>query len=379
MTFREHDHSQPSLLNDRQIESLFYDFTESVGLVPHTPSKLVNQVDGSTFNYSIEEPLLLKYGGYSRIAEPLDVAIVQPCIRTGDFARNRRTRAASTHSSLFHAMALQYEFVPDPTALGKMQRKGAARLYSFLINKLRLDPRRIFVTYFSGGYADEILGAARSERIYFPPDKLTPLNFTEVGFLSENMLPQASEANMLATFVTDEEFYAGTKLELLYEIRGEKIEFGTGELINHFQRRLNGRLIDIVPLEASGAPIALGLERCLAALSDNPNLFELGFRRNVVVALAEELGINRDTCQLVADALLPALCVLGQFTYLELSSSFQGRVRSFMAAIRSHVPLPSLPLERIISAVANELPRSLILNTDQSLAEFSRLALGAAQ
>lgn len=361
---------------DRDVENAYKAFMEREHIPIHAPSKLVNSVAENFFNYSVEEPLLFKYGSYRRIDAVLDVGIVQPCIRTGDFARNRDAQVATTHSTLFHAMGLQYEFSPDKDRLPDFQRKGAGRLFQFLTESLNLDVGRVYINYFGGGFIDEILGKDKSERIYMPPDKLTPGNFAEAGFRSDNIIPTQDGDNLLATFFIDEEFYAGTKLEFLYEIHGCKIEIGTGELISGFQQRKSGRLVGIEVLDACGAPLVLGLERCLAAVHDNLNLFEIGARGRAAAMISEVAQIKREDANLVVDSLLPALCVLGQFGYQQLTSSLRGRIKSFIRSIRTLVRLDSLPIANVLDTFGKSLPLSLQFDPDLAIDEFSELVDG---
>jgi hypothetical protein len=234
---------------------------------------IVNDVVERAFNYSLEEPILRKYGSLVNITSPWSFFTIQPCIRMSDFSRVKRGELY--HSPYFNIAPVDFQLSTNPDDLPSLHESSIKRLCFFLIDKIGLDPRNFIVRYFPGGYIDEIDKRIRIKR-YFEEDKITYKVFTECGLSPQQFEPVRNSDTLLFTFPKPIEFWVGYRYEVLYKLEnGNLIEIATGEAVK--DKRIvdeEGNIIDIQPMNGCIVPVVVGIERLLIAANNLNNIFE---------------------------------------------------------------------------------------------------------
>lgn len=244
----------------------YHRFCEQNGWERIQRSSVINDANPTAFNYSMEEPILRKYGGFFTITAPWAFSTVQPCIRTGDFGRLKKTGDDLTHMTLFHMLPIAFSIAPDHSDYEARHKAAILKPLSFLTERLRLDIKRIKVSYFSGGHIRDVSRGRISSNLTFPPDELTRRACIEAGMTEEQLIPELSTNTLLCTSPVAGDFYAGYRYELYYQLQnGALIEIGTGESLEWKQLVQNGVTTDIVPMEQTICLSVVGLERCLIA------------------------------------------------------------------------------------------------------------------
>jgi len=243
-----------------------------VGLEKIKRAPIINNVYEKTFNYSLEEPLLRKYGSFTNITSSWSFFTIQPCIRISDFSLVKK--GDLYRSPFFNIAPIDFQLSIHSDDLPNLHKRSIERLYSFLI-KIGLNPKNLKVRYFSGGWINELDKRVKIKK-YFCEDEVTYKAFTDCGLSMQQFEPVKSSDTLLFTFPKPIEFWVGYRYEVFYKLEnGDLIEIATGEAVK--DKRIvdrEGNIIDIQPINGCIVPVVIGLERLLIAANNLNNIFE---------------------------------------------------------------------------------------------------------
>lgn len=247
------------------------DFSREHSLPWVPPAPLVNLVDHKAFNYSLEEPILREFGSYLGITHDYSFSTCQPCIRGADISliKKRKTR---NHLALFHIFPTAFFLVPHSVRIATLQQDGIKSTFDFLAS-VGIDLSRLTVTYFAGGYLDEVSQGQVPVRKYFPPDEITAAACAKAGLASGQLVAKSNLDNFVATFEGDEDFFAGYRYEIFHPLPdGNPLEIVTGEALAYRQTRSEGITVDVLPASCCAVPVVVGMERLHAILEGSADV-----------------------------------------------------------------------------------------------------------
>lgn len=312
------------MLTAQSIVAAYRAFCERENIPTITPSPVVNEASKTSFNYSLEEPILRKFGTYFNITEKYRFGTIQPCIRTGDFV-NIKAGQIDNHLTLFHILPVSYELSPDRNDLPKLQDLAIQRFFRFVCGDLGLDQKRIHVVYFGGGDIRNIAPNLIAPLI-IPEDVITRKAFSNTA----SCVASSDTETFLTSFGEADDFYSGYRFEIYYKrSNGVLVEIGTGESLNYRQIRSDGQTYQILPAEFSISPLAVGLERILYAFNDYHDVFCCDHIAPLVKSTLE----NSSNCselesKLLIDSLRAIHMVMADSQCgATLNSSLKGRLR----------------------------------------------------
>ena len=325
-------------------------------------SRVINDVDKRSFNYSIEEPILRHYGSYFAIDRPWSFTTIQPAIRAADF--DRLLSGERNRLSVFDIAALCYRFEPDPTQICDLQRRGICELMDFLTTKVGLDRNRLYVTYYNGG----TIKAASDGRVdvnrFFPRDTTTYDTLRSIGFSPNQVRGITSLDTLLVTFPAKTEFWAGYRFEVFYRFdQSHEVEIGTGEALA-FKRVVSraGDILDVVPAPACLVACVVGMERVLMAANGCSDPFACDHIKPLIDCVIAASGVPDDhAARVLVDAVRALhLCAADEFGFTKLPSrhvkqeysSYCGRLLQSASALA----LDSLQQQAIVSVNAEAQP-----------------------
>lgn len=327
----------------------YFDFAKKHKLSWIDPAPLINEVDHKAFNYSLEEPILRRFGGYFDITEKYNFSTIQPCIRGADVAAIKRHQTKK-HLSLFHIMPTNFYLSPYPKKLPEMQPQGIKNTLTFL-DSLGIDLSRLLITYFPGGYLDEISQGTVPVHKYFQEDIITVNAFCDFGLRENQLLPVSNLSTFVATFPGKTDFYAGNRFEIFYTFQQDKIiEIGSGESLKYRQIQKNGITSDIIDANCSIAAIVLGLERLQSVVEKHYSVFKI----ESMLMLAKEIirknkkKINLETALEIVDALRAAHLVLAQLGSNPVGKYFKEQKRIIISRCCHLLQINSLLDEELI-------------------------------
>lgn len=228
---------------------------------------VVNNVDSSSFNYSVEEPILREFGSYD-IKHDYSFGIVQPCVRTRDAAH---IFDDATHLSQFTILPLPFSFFASKKTQNEKREHFLSNALCFLKN-LGLDISRLYVTYFPGAFFDSIVNSF--SHVYIEPDLITRNVCLDAGIDERNLMTGDPFDNFLCTSPFSQKFYAGYRYEIFYKARtGHMFEIATGETLLWLQETVDSRT-ELLEMPGFGLVIGLGLERFLMAYENKETIAE---------------------------------------------------------------------------------------------------------
>lgn len=267
-----------------QIVNAYYSFLHERKCNVINRASVVNDVDSSSFNYSVEEPILREYGTFRDINHDYSFGVVQPCIRTRDAAH---LEDDTLHLSQFSIMPLPFSFYAQKENINDKCARFLHDVLLFLYG-LGLDVTRLYVTYFSGGYFDAMVRSPN--HVYLPPDYVTRNTCLAAGIPEQNIIPNATTDTFLCSSRFSEEFYAGYRYEVFYEIRPEiRCEIATGETLLWLQKTQEFQT-ELLEMPGAALVVGLGLERCIMAIEDKVEISQISMIEPLVNALRIEEG-----------------------------------------------------------------------------------------
>lgn len=159
-------------------------------------SRVVNDVDLNAFNYSVEEPVLRKFGSFFNITSDYKFGVVQPCIRMRD--------AQHICDDPYHLS--QFTILPIPFALYKKhspvveldRRRILRQAIHFLTEKIGVALTNIEVSYFAGGNIRQLIDTCSD--FYIEPDLITYNVCRECGISKKQLIGNSTKENFLCLF-----------------------------------------------------------------------------------------------------------------------------------------------------------------------------------
>jgi alanyl-tRNA synthetase len=361
-----------------ELRKIIKDFADKKGYSVIAPAKIFNQASESTFNFSIEEAILRKYGSYFNISENYVYQIIQPCIRMGDFGRIKQKKSTDFHSSLFD-MTGYYQFNVAENNLQKLQEKTITDLWDLFVNVLKLDKNKLKVNYFSGGKISNLVNDKIENDFEIPEDTLTKELFLKLG-LSENQVePCFDQDTVLLTFPLPEDFYVGHRPEIFYQSpSGEYFEIGTMEFIR-WKRTTSENGMSIKSLNAAISLFVFGIERILAAVNNLGSSFEIDSIQPLVLEI-NNISKNKDEIWIrkFVDALRAFHIIISDGgTYDTLSRDLKEDLRLFLKAISDGFCNLELLDEHlaeflVLNAKLNPWKKELADSIDIAVQEFNK-------
>lgn len=317
-----------------QLVANYRRFAERENLPEIVPGRIVNDVAKTTFNYSMEEPILREFGSYFEVDHPYSFSTLQPCIRTGDFV-DIRSGKIGDHASLFHIFPADFRMDPRASEWQALHRLVVGRLVQFLFVEARLDPAHTFVTCFGGGRPNDFCPSLVERHAVLPADTDTIDTFLRAGVPAQNIEQSSSAGTFLVTFAEDDDFYSGCRYEVFADVAGRRVEVATGEALFLRQVREGGQTVALRPMEASVGAAVLGLERLLVAINQLPTVFHCDHIQPLWQDLTTGSGDPRFVPAIkLVDALRAAHLIWADTQGGSgLNSSLKERLRAFIATI----------------------------------------------
>jgi len=308
--------------------------SEGIEWLPGHP--VINEVDPHTFNYSLEAPVLDRYRSFCEIDHAWRFSSLQPCIRAADFRRWRKCRDR-THIAAFTIWAVDYHLRPRAEDLAAIHRDSIRRLWTVLVEKLGLNPRRMEVLYFDGAQLSEALGLALEDDFYVEPDRVTRETFLDLGLPRRNLFGLSTPETFLAQFPVPVDFWAGYRYEVMYRYGRSDcaVEVATGEALNFRRVVVNGRMARIDRLNGSVAACVIGVERVLMARDGLEDIYATEPLQTVATVL-ERATAKRNTVVVnqMSDAIRAvARIVADGGVYRALNRSLRSDLNGFWRAL----------------------------------------------
>ena len=309
----------------------YREFAKKKGMPWIEPGKLVNRVDNKSFNYSLEEPILREFGSYLEISHPYTFSTVQPCIRGGDVSLVQHERT-DKHLSLFHIFPTSFFLMPDVKDLEYYHRKSIEDTIEFLVG-VGINTQQLEITYFAGGQLDNISNGHIPVSKVFPMDTTTRAAFLAEGLQDHQLKPIASLDTFVATFASDEYFFAGNRFEIYYKSQdGSMLEIGTGEALAYRQIRKAGTTIDILPSPCSITGVVFGIERLQSVLEGRGCIIDISTINELGNALLPFLDSHDDkNKRMAADFFQAVHLILAQTHNKKLNSYHASRRRVLLS------------------------------------------------
>lgn len=307
-----------TLLPMQNLRTRLEHFAVQTGLDVIPRSAVVNDVDPEQFNYSIEEPILRRYGAYLEFDAPWSFAVIQPFVRPTDFSLLVRREAL--RQSVFDVGAIRFALDPDTRNRRDLHRQCLADTIRFLVEEIGLDRDRLSFTCYGGGSLVEAARASGRElhladpSLSFPPDMMTVEALVELGISEDRIFPETSLDTFLAEFPAPIEFWAGYRYEVFYThpVTEENIEIGTGERLEY--RRLvwepkrtpdpASATRDIIPHSGCFAACGVGLDRLAIVTNKLATPYECDHIKPVYEsALSRASRLDDQAARVLTDAL----------------------------------------------------------------------------
>ncbi|MFA5961065.1 MAG: hypothetical protein WC848_00060 [Parcubacteria group bacterium] len=248
--------------------------SKSKGISEISRSHFVNNTFAGDFNYSIgEEPIMRKFGKYLPIEKNWSCSVSQPCVRISDFHKEVKKKSLK-HLMVFEMSDIGGIHITTNSHGDGIREKSIESAFAFLTEILKIDPRRIYVSYFSGNTLEALSGNKKYGNKKLPPDDRTPAILRKLGLLEQQLIPDDTAHTFVLTFFPFE-FYAGHRNEIF--IKSEEnglLEVGTFEFLNlKTKLNKNGQLEDVERMEGFFGGCAIGIERVLMAVNNYPDVF----------------------------------------------------------------------------------------------------------
>jgi hypothetical protein len=325
-------------------------FARGEGLEFISPASLINEVDETSFNYSVEEPILRRYGDYFRFPAPWSFSTIQPCVRPADLGRLQRGKN-TWRLSLFEMGVVDYELSPVREDARSLHQRAIERFWQFCVETVGLDPDQLRVSYFAGGRIPHLDNSASDAEAALSADSVTPETFRMLGLADEHLCAQADLDTFLLTFPIPSDFWAGYRFEVfaVAEHSSELVEIGTGEALTWRCVKKGDRLRALEPGPGCVVAFAVGIERLLAVQSGLRSVYDT----DVIAPLHRrlcEMTSEGDTVntRALTDALRAChMIVADGGTFETLNRRRRKHFRAYLRTVdtlsrKSHLPVDAL-------------------------------------
>ncbi len=294
------------MLTNNDLRKKIQVLSEEKGLEFIDRALLVNDVFPKGFNRSIgEEPIMRYFGQYIPIKKSWSFSVWQPCIRFRDFKKEVCSNSRM-HTALFEMVDIGgIHLTNRKNVFETIREKSIKTAYNFLVKRMEIDPKRIYVSYFSGGPL-RVINSNLNSRKYIKADIDTVRHWQELGLCDRQFLPDATQQTFVLTFFPFE-FYAGYRSEIFIKQpeKNNLIEVGTFQFLN-FKTKIDesGNLIDIQTMSGGLGGLVIGLERLLMVVNNLPDII---YCNHIFPLYEEVLKLSKKNDKLSARVLVEAL------------------------------------------------------------------------
>jgi hypothetical protein len=233
------------------------------GAKKYRHQSVINKGFPGQFNISFSEPETLKeFGSLINIKNKLIFVRIQPCIRFDDFVEIivPLSKNSSFYLSVFDmgGICLCY---PEAKKIKERIEKLIKSSWDFLINKLVLNPKYLYIKCFSGGNIIQITKGKYKINKDIKQDSLSINQWLNLGLSKENIIFDNSRDTLL-TLSTFRPTPWGYRTEILYKFKNcELIDIGTIEYLLWSPIFKKEKIIDIEKWKNSLFLAVFGLER----------------------------------------------------------------------------------------------------------------------
>lgn len=259
------------MVTSQELRKKLQKLSKKESLVRISRSAFINDTFRGDFNYSMgEEPITRKFGKYFPIKKDWSFSVFQPCIRIPDFHKEVK-KNSSHHLMVFEMSDIGGVHVAKNCDGRQIRKKIITSIFNFLTEELKIDSKRIYVSYFSGNGLNTLSQKKLQSKKRFPADQETVDVLENLG-ISKKQLIADPNAFVLTFFPF--EFYAGYRSEIFVKTKEGLLEVGTMEFLN-YKTKLgkDGQLEDIENLDGFFGACGVGMERLLMAANNYPDIF----------------------------------------------------------------------------------------------------------
>jgi len=224
---------------------------------------------------------------------------IQPCARMED---KLTTRSSLLHLGLFEIYGysiLGFEAISP----AEMAKCTILDFYNYYVTVLGCAIQSLRVYYFSGGTLRQVTNGKVDSDEYIPADDFSVRIWKSLGLTDSQLIPdQSQETFLLHTGNPLREHHSGYRNDIFTESSSGPFEIATLNFISHHTVIDAGAIVGIAPLPFYLREMALGQERCLAALADINNLYNLPHVCPLVNAISEYVATTPEA-MMIADML----------------------------------------------------------------------------
>ncbi|MFH1311155.1 MAG: hypothetical protein ABIH65_01995 [Nanoarchaeota archaeon] len=237
---------------------------------------VANEAFPGNFNLSFSEPEMLeKFGGLINIKTDLLYTKIQPCIRFEDFKklRDKKVDISDNYLGVFDMAGICLCY-PNNKEIEKKTEELIKKSWEFLINKLKLDKKKIFVKCFNGGNIKDVSKEKYNINKEIEKDNLTISNWIRLGIPKENIILDKTRATILMLHIYRPTPW-GYRNEILYKYNGKLIDIGTIEYLLWEPIFKENKIINIKEWENFCCLAVFGLERLNFIENKLKNIYDI--------------------------------------------------------------------------------------------------------
>jgi hypothetical protein len=311
---------------------------------------VVNEGFPGTFNLSLAEPeLLAEFGNFINYDHNLCFAKIQTVIRFNDFKEVVLECKDKKHLSVFEMAGFVLCDV-DSNKLIPNTQKAIDLFYEILFEKLKLDPKKLYVKVCAGGKIEDVTsGRFKLEKI-ITKDTLTYDLWRKKGIPENNFIWDNSRSTFLSLMIYNRPTPWGYRNELLYDIgqgldEDNLLDIGTIEYLPFApifskldSQELNYEMLkDFEPWKHSAVACGLGVERLLMAVNGYKNIMDCDHIKPLYDKIAEkDLSENKYNAFLFTDTLRAIQrIIIDSKGYNNLTDKRQGKLSVFVNSFYS--------------------------------------------
>lgn len=224
---------------------------------------VINDGFPGTFNLSFSETEFLEeFQDFLDIKHELNYLKIQPCIRHNDFLQilKKHSKKSYMYLGLFDMAGVCFAS-KNPQLLNQQTEKLIESVYNFLVEKLKLSNKNIFIKCFSGGKVAEVTRGKYLIDKNIDKDSLSIKKWTGLGIHKDNILSDNTRDSLLTLYLHRPTPW-GYRTEILYKLpNGEFLDIGTIEYFPWKPLMKDGEIIDFTEWENSCCLVVFGLER----------------------------------------------------------------------------------------------------------------------
>ncbi|MCK4554159.1 hypothetical protein KAU19_04305 [Candidatus Parcubacteria bacterium] len=271
------------MLTYLQLRKLLKEFPKYPNTKFFNKALVVNKAFPSHFNLSFSEPEQIEiFGNLIDVSEPLIYSKIQPVIRTNDFKHHilLNTKDSYKYLALFDLGDIGGAiFYPNQDNLKKFHEHSIISLWKFLIEKLRFNPNKLYISCFAGGKVDKITkGKYRFDR-YIEQDKFSINVWKKLGLCDSNIILDHTRDTFLALNILQKSTPWGYRNEIFYNISKDNcsknlLDIGTMEYFIWEPIFQNREIDNIKSWKFCAVLHGIGLERILMAKNSFNDIIE---------------------------------------------------------------------------------------------------------